>query len=1022
VHRFRPDSLRNRVIGVLITAFWLASFASLTAAPNYYCSRVWQTEEGLPQNAVTAIVQTREGYMWVGTYSGLARFDGVHFQIFENGNTPEMHSSRVTSLYEDASGNLWIGHETGELTRHISGQFQAVEPGKKTAGRKILGISEDEAGELWTLNDEGLMQRWRDGLVLTPEMGVSPGVVSLVKDKRGTLWVLRNGIVSTLKRGTLTKMKFNADSPDDPVQGICAASDGGIWVATERQVRKWRDQQWREDLGPSPWGFGGAFAFIETREGTLAAGVVDRGLSLILRDGGALTFTRTNGFPSDWVRALCEDRERNLWVGTGNGGLAMVRSGNITTVNPPDQWEGRAVLSVCPSSQGGIWIGTEGAGLYRLRENQWSHFGLQDGVNNPFVWSVSEDANGRLWVGMWGRGLLVQNGNRFDPVPAIEDVTAAKPALFHAKDGSVWVGTEVGLLHYRDQWVTTYGAKEGLTQPDVRAVIVDGEGTVWFGMLGGGLGRLKNGELKQFRKSDGLSSDFVQCLRADDDGTLWIGTFGGGLNRLKQGRFAAITTSQGLGNNFIGAIEEDRRGNFWMSSHGGILCVARSELNRCADGEQTAVRCLAYGKGDGLPTTECSGGLQPAACRTPDGRLWFTTSRGLVAVNPDEIIVNRLKPPVVIEEFRVDGRVVEDGRWKMEDGQSDGAQSLHPQPSLRIPPGHSRLDFNYTALSFVSPEKVRFKYRLDGLEEDWMDAGTKRSANYSYVPPGDYTFHVIACNNDDLWNETGASLAFTVLPHFWQTLWFRVLGGGMLVLAASGIVWFETRRRLHQRLERLERQRVVERERTRIARDIHDDLGASLTRITMLSLSAREELDNPPQAATKLDRIYGTARELTQSLAEIVWAINPRHDTLDSLANYLGKFAQDFLGTAGIRCRLQLPLELPSWPLTADVRHNLFLAFKESLNNVVKHARATEVQVSLNVEATGFVLSAKDDGCGFNLGPAAGQPASDHAGRGNGLANMRQRLNEIGGQCEIQSAPQTGTTVTFRVPIKLSAS
>ena len=978
--------------------------------PNYYCARVWQTEQGLPQNAVTAIVQTRDGYVWIGTYSGLARFDGVHFQVFENGSTPEMRSSRVTSLYEDGDGNLWIGHETGELTRYSNGKFQAVELGKNWLGRKILGISADSANDLWTLNDEGLLQRCKDGLILAPEAGTEPGVVSMAKDKRGTLWVLRNGKVSTLEQARLEEVKFDLESTAEPVQGICAGRDGGLWVATEKHVRKWRENKWTQDWGPSPWGFGGAFAFLETRAGTLAAGMVDRGLNLILPGGSALTFTRTNGFPSDWVRALCEDREGDLWVGTGNGGLAMVRSGNITTVNPPDQWEGRAVLSVCPSQDGGIWVGTEGAGVYRLRENQWTHFGQSAGILNPFVWSVSEDAQHRLWVGMWASGLRVQRGERFEAVPALEGITAPKPALFHAKNNSVWVGTGIGLLHYCEPELTWYGSKEGLKLPDVRAVVEDDEGTVWFGMLGGGLGCLKNGALRQFRKSDGLSSDYVQCLRPDSQGTLWIGTFGGGLNRLKQGRFSAITIGQGLANDFICDIEEDGHGNFWMSSHGGILCVSRKQLNQCADGQLSLVRCLAYGKGDGLPTTECSGGLQPAGCRTPDGRLWFTTSKGLVAVNPDEIIVNHLPPPVVIEELRVDGQPPEEMRTDNSD--------------LQIPPGRNRLEFRYTGLSFASPEKVRFKYRLDGLETEWEDAGTKRFANYSYVPPGNYTFRVAACNNDEFWSESDATLSFTVLPHFWRTLWFRLLAGMMMVAAAGFGVWFETRRRLHLSLERLERQRVVERERTRIAQDIHDDLGASLTRITMLSLTAREELDNPAQAGTKLDRIYSTARELTQSLAEIVWAVNPKHDTLDSLANFLGKFAQDFLGAADLRCRLQLPMELPSWPLTAEVRHNLFLSFKEALHNVVKHAKAKEVQVSLEVERAGFVLSAKDDGCGFLLEPPPGLLHQDppRIFRGNGLGNMRHRLNEIGGQCEIQSAPGAGTKVTFRVLIRVSAA
>jgi signal transduction histidine kinase len=326
-------------------------------------------------------------------------------------------------------------------------------------------------------------------------------------------------------------------------------------------------------------------------------------------------------------------------------------------------------------------------------------------------------------------------------------------------------------------------------------------------------------------------------------------------------------------------------------------------------------------------------------------------------------------------------------------------------------------------LSFTAPEKVRFRYRLEGLETKWMDAGTKRSVNYSYIPPGKYTFRVLACNNDGVWNESGGAFAFTVLPHFWQTWWFRTLAGLNAAVLVAGTVLFTTRRRMRHKLERIERQRAIERERARIAKDIHDDLGASLTRITLLSQSARGEMEHSPEAAADLDRIYRTARELTRAMDEIVWAVNPQHDTLDSLATYLGKFAQDFLNAVHVRCRLDLPMQLPVWPLTAEVRHNLFLAFKEALNNAVRHADATEVRVSLSIEPAGFALRVEDAGRGFVTG-ADGSAARDpvRLASGNGLANMQQRLAEIGGRCDLRSAPGEGTKVTFFVPVKVPES
>jgi signal transduction histidine kinase len=425
-------------------------------------------------------------------------------------------------------------------------------------------------------------------------------------------------------------------------------------------------------------------------------------------------------------------------------------------------------------------------------------------------------------------------------------------------------------------------------------------------------------------------------------------------------------------------------------------------LNECADGKIPAVRFLSYGVNDGLPTIECSEGLQPAGGKTPDGRLWFPTSKGLAVVSPDELRINPLPPPMALEVMVVDGATV-----------------TNLAAPLRIPPGRNRLDFYYTALSLVAPEKVRFKYRIEGLENDWVDAGTKRQASYSFVPPGSYTFHVIACNNDGVWNETGESLAFTLLPHFWQTWWFKVAGGLFIVVAASGLVWFETRRRMRRRLEILERQQAVERERARIAKDIHDDLGASLTRITMLSQSMHEDAWIPAYVTQNLERIQDTARDLTRSMDEIVWAVNPKHDTLDSLAGYLSRYAHDFLSSAHVRCRLDFPLQLPVRLLTAEVRHNLFLAFKESLHNVVRHAAAGEVCVALKLEANQLVLMVADNGRGFDGGQTAdGLPLKPgRLSPGNGLANLRRRLVEIQGRCEVHSQPGRGTTVTFTVPL-----
>ncbi len=980
------------------------------AVSNNYFIRTWQVESGLPQNKVTAVVQSRDGYLWLGTYNGLARFDGVRFQVFNENNTPELRSSRVTSLFEAVDGTLWIGDESGQVTKYKDGKFEAWPFHASWSGGKIYDIATDKSGDAWLLNEMGEVARVRDGLVLRPPAGDIRGVVHLARSPDGQIWISHNGRVSALEGGEVHPLNIGPPAStgytSNYLQGIASSRDGGLWIASEGRLRKWKDGCWKGDYGEAPWGAQRMTTrFVEARNGTLFAGTADGGLYLFFPENkrAPAHFDHANRFPSDWVISLCEDQEGNMWSGTG-AGLVMLRPSNIETIAPPDGWKNRAVLSVCAGKNGSLWIGTEGAGLYRFQDGNWSNFDTPQGLLNSYVWSVAEDSAGRLWAGTWGGGLFMQNGDSFNRAPGTESISVPMPALLWLKD-QLWIGSGGGLLRYQNgiaKWIGENGEQKSC---DIRTIAADSQGAIWCGTAGNGLLRLQNGTVQQFTRTNGLSSDFIECLHFDGSGALWIGTFGGGLCRMKDSHFSVINRDQGLPNDIIGDIESDGRGYLWMSSYSGIIRVSEDDLNLCAGGKLAEVPCLTYGIDDGLPTLQCSEGLQPAGCKTDDGRLWFATAKGLVAVDPAGVRTNALPPPVRIETLSVDD-------------QSLVLQNV--REPLKVPPGRHRLEFQYTGLSFAVPEKVRFKCRLMGFDSDWVDTGVKRLASYNYIPPGAYTFQVIACNDAGIWNMTGASIGFEVLPYFWQTGWFRSLAISTLVAACCGLVWFDTRRRMRRKLERAERQRDIERERSRIAQDIHDDLGAQLTRITMMSESARSNLSDPTKVAAGLGRIYTTAHELTRSMDEIVWAVNPRHDTVESLVAYLEKFAHDWLAGAGIRCRLDIPLQHPEWRLTSEMRHNLFLACKEALHNVVKHSGATEVYIRFAIHSGSLVLEIEDNGRGFN--PDTQASASSGAQRripgGNGLENMARRLAAIGGTYGLQSTPGKGTKVVFTVPFK----
>ncbi|HEY1789912.1 MAG TPA: two-component regulator propeller domain-containing protein [Verrucomicrobiae bacterium] len=977
----------------------LKALGETTNLPSYF-TRVWSTDDGLPNDAVTAVVQTQDGYLWLATYDGLVRFDGVTFTRYDSSTTPEMHSTRVTSLFEDADGNLWIGYETGELIRYRDGHFYATTFRAPWEQKKIQYIGADFENNIWLLNDAGVLANMAGKISAPPNVGNAAGATAMASNPHGGLWINCGGFAFVLHDDILSPLPSRSG---DYVKGICAGHDGSLWVLSQNYLSRWKDGQLINE-GISPIGNSSVVAMTEMKSGCVAVGTLEQGLFLIFPGRGIVHFDHDSGFPDNWVRSLCEDREGTLWVGTGGSGLVALRPSRVATIKPPDDWEGASVLSVACSHDGALWAGTEGAGLYRFYHNQWTHFVGTNGISNLFDWSVSEDDQNRLWVGTWGAGLLTKNDDHFVGITSLGSGMAVT-AILHGKNGVTWIGTTTGLFKWQNGTATHYGEKQGLALPDVRAIVEQPDGTLWFGMLGGGLGRLQNGTLTQFRKADELSSDFVQCLCLDSDGTLWIGTYGGGLDCLRKGRFSTVSVHEGLPSSYICSIEQDNSGNYWVGSHSGIFRIQKSEMDQCLNKEIPAVHPLVYGIGDGMPTLACSGGFQPVAFKTSDGQLWFSTTRGIVVIDPSDIKVNQLAPPVLIEKMLVDGQ------------PADALNSTNGP--LRIGPGRQRFEFDYTGISFVAPEKVAFKYRLVGIDPGWTDAGTKRFVVYSFIPPGTYRFEVTACNSDGVWNPVDASLVFTVQPYLWQTWWFRIGCGLIAAAMLSGIALWIARWRVRRKLERLERQRAIERERARIARDIHDNLGANLTRISLLSQSAHSELNNPEEAAVQLNRIYETTREMTRAMDEIVWAVNPEHDTLDSLVNYLGKFAQDFLGSLGIRCRLDLPVQLPQWMVTAEVRHHLFLALKEALHNVVKHASASEVMISLTTMRNSFTLTTRDNGRGFTQETLAQKPPQE-TGRSasrNGLINMRKRLEKIGGRCEIRSEPGAGTEIKFIVEV-----
>jgi len=1032
-----------------------------------YLIDLWTSDNGLPDSSVTAIAQTPDGYLWIGTYNGLARFDGVQFVDFDPFNTPGLKSARVDGLFVDAQGTLWINTHDGSMTAWRNGAFTREWQGGQvsavyTRSNQIFFVTlfgqlacrngnldehagwqpiqlagtaigdlfrQDGAGDLWYATRDGALNR----IVGTNSEPISsqeflPGeiVTCLTTDGGGRIWV---GTDKRILRWRGDHFEDQTPTNGEPVVNVnffAFTASNGCWVVADGKVRECVDRRW---VAEADW-----WQDLSQPMNSLEAyndqdrGVWFRqfgsGLFHAKPDGSTQRISAADGLPGDRVSTWFQDREGNIWAGVDRGGLVRLRGKRFHVIGAAEGLSMPAVSTVCEDGDSNVWIGTFGGGLNRWRDGVLTRFNLSDGGRQGYFFSAYPDTQGRVWLSAGREDLFVLETNRISnattanatgklPMPSDGQLRADElhgiKVILVDHLGQTWMGRHVGLTRLANGVTTIFGPENGFVRTDVRAIAEDSQGNIWIGGDDGVLYQFAGGKFTAYRVNDSVGNQAIWSLLPEADGALWVGTFRGGLLRFRDGKFTRYTMQSGLPNDIICQILDDGIGNLWIGSHKGIFYFPKDSLKDFDAGKIPSLPCIAYGLYDGLPTLECSGNYQPSCWHGHDGTLWFATAKGLVSIRPDAVSVNRQPPPVVIEDVFVDGKPV-------------ALDTRHPTPGtfatpLQIPPGKHQFDFQYTALSFAAPDKVRFRYRLEGLDEGWVEADGKRSAHYGPLRQGEYHFQVIACNNDGIWNETGSTINLKVLPHFWETWWFDCLAGLFLMSAIFGAVRFVVTRKLRRKLEQLGQQRAIERERERIAKDIHDDLGAGLTQIMLQSALARREPQE--QTQTHLAQISGTALELVSAMDEIVWAINPENDTLDGLVTYVGKYVEEYVAKAGMRCRLDLPAQVPAMFLSAEVRHNLFLAIKEALNNAVKHAQAAEISFSLKLQPHGFSFVIKDDGRG--LVPDATRVPSADSGRvssGHGLRNLVQRLEKIGGTCTIKSEPGKGTEVELTVRLQ----
>lgn len=959
--------------------------------PAQYVLKQWNVEHGLPQSTVRCITQTHDGYLWIGTWNGLARFDGVKMTVFNGLNTDALYPS-VMSIHEDRQRRLWIGSDGGGVVLYANGEFTRFDRADGIPATRILSMDEDQEGRMWFATELGIYVH-SDGRFLhfTEADGLPRTYASQAESMPDGRMFL--GFVGPAAYVRLLGDSLVVESTF-VVSGFRGTMDstGAYWYGFRGKglIRRQND---RETVDRRLAGTYFTEVYL-TRNGL--RWVITPANVLVVSGSQIQTLDVIDGVTLENITCLFEDTEGNIWLGKEGGGVLRLRKRQVEMITTSNGLLSNAVMCGIEDRQGTLWIGTWSGGLVRRTAPGSLTFSkVQTQVPLETVTAVCESRDGTLWVGTWAGGVYtLRDGVRKQFLHGPITPTISIVAIAESPDGGMWFATaHEGVVYYREDETKQWNMSNGLTSNRVSSIIVARDGTLWMGTTGGGVNRISQGHVSVLRKPDGLVDDFVGVLLEEEDGPVWLSTKRG-IQRWRNDSLSTISFKQGIYDDVVQFIEDDE-GNYWLGGTHGISRVSKQELHAVADGRVPTLQLLTLGKEDGMLNEECSGGSNKNVWKTSDGFLWFSTSAGAVRFDPRAIASNPVLPQVIIEAVSVENRPV------------------LLQEEIVMHPGETKIELRYTGISFSAPQRIRFRYMLEGFDDIWKDAGNERFVQFTNLAPGTYTFRVDAVNNAGVWNQEGASVRIHVLPRFWETWWFRTFAVILFLTAGPSIYFYRVRKLENDQRRQLEFSRQLlhsqEEERHRIANELHDSLGQNLLVLkNKILIAQRQDGGN-----NDLEAMSGLVSQTIEEVRSISHNLRPHQ--LDQLG--LTKTLRALLRNVRESSSIAFSGEIGDIDglLTPNEEIALFRIVQESLNNIMKHSQATEAFVGAVCGTDSATITIRDNGRGMEI---ATEQAREDFGVGFGLSGIRARAQMFGWTVSMHSEPRHGTVIELMIPLQ----